>query len=134
MEEKSHVGMLNCWICGEGAEIMLDMRLRNTLSRNMGSRPDICCSSCESQANDNDAIWLISVKDGEEPIDGEIFNPYRTGAMCLIKKEALRRIFSQTLTEDVQDRMIDMVDRNIYFFLEDMAWDAFGLPREVAND
>jgi hypothetical protein len=134
MEEKSHVGMLNCWICGESAQILLDTRLRNTLSRNMGSRPDICCSSCESQAKDNDAIWLISVSDGEEPVDGEIFNPYRTGAMALVKKEAIREVFRQALSEDTVDQMIKMVDRNIYFFLEDMAWDAFGLPREAADD
>jgi hypothetical protein len=133
MEEKSHVGMLNCWICGEGAEIVLDRRLQKTFPQNMGSRPDICCSSCTSQAKDNDGIWLISVRDGESPEEGQIFNPYRTGAMCLIKKEALRRIFSQALTEDIQEKMIDMVDRNIYFFLEDMAWDAFGLPREAVD-
>jgi len=129
MEELSHVGMLNCWICGKGAEILLDTRLRNTMKRNMGSRPDIFCNECKSQAKDNNGIWLISIKNGEKPQPNKDFNPYRTGAMVLIKKDALKRIFKETLNKDVSDNLVLMVDKNIYFYLDDKTWEAYGLPK-----
>jgi len=129
MEELSHVGMMNCWICGEGAEIILDMKLRKSLPQNIGSRPDIVCNECKNQCEENEGIWLISVKDGEEPPDNEIFNPYRTGSMILIKKSALRDLFKQSLDEPLQDQMIRMVNKGYYFFLEDSVWDLYGLPR-----
>ena len=133
--EKSHVGMLNCWICGEGAEILLDRRLRKTLDMNMGSRPDIICSDCKSQAKNNKGIWLISVRDGEEMrYEDDIFNPYRTGGLVLIKKEALIRIFNEALDNDIKDKMIGMVEKHTYFYLEDTPWDAFGLPRGELSD
>lgn len=127
MLDKSYVGMLNCWLCGEGAEILLDTSLRNTLSMNMGSSPNIICSKCESMAEDGKAIWLISIRNGEAPVEGENFNPYRTGAMVLITKEAIKRIFRETLTNP--EHAINLVEKNIYFYLQDEMWDAFGLPR-----
>lgn len=129
MEELSHVGMLNCWICGEGAEILLDTRLRNTMKRNMGSRPDIFCTNCESQAKDNNGIWLISVKNGEQPQPNELFNPHRTGNIVLIKKDALKRMFKASLNKDLLNNIIPIIDKNIYFYLEDKTWDIYGLPR-----
>lgn len=132
--EKSHVGMLNCWICGEGAEILLDLRLKNTLSHNMGSSPATLCNECKNQVEKNEAIWLISVRDGESPIEGKIFNPYRTGSICLVKKEALERIFRNILNEDVVENMISMVKTGYYFFLEDKIWDGLGIPRGELNE
>lgn len=34
MIDKSHVGMSNCYVCGEPSSVLLDMRLQNTLERN----------------------------------------------------------------------------------------------------
>jgi hypothetical protein len=130
MEEKSHVGMTQCWICQEGAEILLDTRLRKTLTKEMGSRPDITCSECEKQSKDNDAIWLIAIRDGERPEPNEYFNPYRTGAIVLIKKAALKDIFKETLNAETSAKAIENVDRNIYFYLEDTVWVNYGLPTE----
>ena len=132
MSEKSHVGMLNCWVCGQGAEILLDTRLRNTLDQNMGSRPDIICSECKSMSEDNDAIWMISVEDGQEPPTDrdEIWNPYRTGCCVLVKKEAVRRSFRSILDEKAVENTIKLVDENIYFYLPDTIWKGLGLPEK----
>jgi hypothetical protein len=129
MSEKSYVGMMNCWVCGEGAEILLNKTLRPTLERNMGSTPNTFCSKCQSLSKDNDGIWVISVKDDEEPTEGEIFNPFRTGGLVLIKKSALKELFQNTLDANTAQNFIDMVDRNIYFFLADQVYDLYQIPR-----
>jgi hypothetical protein len=120
-------------VCGEGAEILLDVRLRNTLEHKMdkmGSRPDIVCSDCRSKAKENDAIWLISVRDDEKQTEGEIFNPYRTGSMVLLKKEALNRLVKTSITDEkTRTNLIEMIAKHVYFYLEDRIWDAYGLPR-----
>jgi hypothetical protein len=134
---KSHVGMINCWICGEGSTILLDRKLRSTLEHNMGSLPTEICSQCKTLAEDNDGIWLISIRDGEEPpietMKSEIWNPYRTGGLILFKKEALKRFFSESLEKPQQ--YLDMVDKHLYFYLNDSVWDHVGLPRgeEINN-
>lgn len=127
MDELSHVGMTNCWICGEGAEIMIDMKLRQILNKNMGSTPNTVCSDCESKSKDNDAIWLISIKDDEKPPESndEIWNPYRTGGLVLIKKEAIRRMFA---ADEFDKSILESVNRNVYFYLSDEQWKIFGLP------
>lgn len=123
--------MTNCWICGEGAEILLNTTLRPTLEKNMGSTPNTFCSKCQSLSKDNDGIWVISVKDDEEaPTDGGVFNPYRTGGMVLIKKSALKEMFKNTLEEKTAQTFIDMVDKNIYFFLSDSVYDLYQIPRD----
>jgi hypothetical protein len=131
MSELSHVGMTNCWICNEGAEILLDRRMQKTLKMNMGSLPNIICSKCESQATENDAIWLISIRDDETPPENEpkLWNPYRTGGCALIKKDAARRSFASIVTEEVVDATMKQVDDNIYFYIPDKIWDILGLPR-----
>lgn len=128
MEERSHVGMLNCWICGKGSTILLDRLMRKTLHKNMGSLPNEICSECKSLAEDNNGIWIISIRDGEEiPIDSrEVCNPYRTGGLALIKKEALKRLFKESISES--KKYIEMVDKNFYFYLENSVWNYFGLP------
>ena len=130
MSEKSYVGMLNCWICSGGAEILLDTRLRPTLEKNIGSRPNIICSECESKAEDNDGIWLISIREGELPPthSDEAWNPYRSGGLVLLKKSALKRMFTVALNKDALKEHLQMVDNNIYFYLHDKVWTTFGLP------
>jgi hypothetical protein len=58
-------------------------------------------------------VILISVKDGSDHED-----PYRTGGWVVVKKEAARRMFGESLGKS---RMA---------FLEDTAWDKIGLPRK----
>ncbi len=59
-------------------------------------------------------IILISCKDGES---GN--NPYRTGGWCVIKEEAVRKMF-----HDIND-----VFEKRMAFVPDQVWDAVGLPR-----
>ncbi len=135
MEDKSTVGMMNCWICGQGAQIIIKTDLRPTLPRDCGSMPNVLCSDCESKSKENDAIWMISVKDGDVPIDGELYNPYRTGSCCLIKKQAFRDKILPLISDDtIREQMRDMMEKGTYFYLEDSAWDAFQLPRSGAPD
>jgi hypothetical protein len=130
MNELSHVGMMSCWICGQGSTILLDTRLRKTLSQNMGSLPNEICSECKTLSEKNDGIWLISIRDGEEPPitmnENEIWNPYRTGGLALVKKEALKRFFENNANEP--EKFIKMLEKNYYFFLNDTVWDNMGLP------
>ncbi|MEA2081081.1 MAG: hypothetical protein U9P00_14760 [Pseudomonadota bacterium] len=128
MNDLSHVGMMNCWICGEGSTIILKTDLRPTLPMNMGALPSEVCSKCKSLAEDNDGIWMISIRDGEEPPrdNDESWNPYRTGGLALLKKEALKEVLQNTLKEP--EETIKMVDRHFYFYLYDSIWDQFGLP------
>jgi len=132
MEELSHVGMTNCWICGEGAEIVINKQLRKTLNMNLGSAPDIICSDCEAKSKDNDGIWVISIKDGDEPSsDNELWNPYRTGGLILLKKEALRNAFEAW---KVSEKMVKLIDKHIYFYLSNAQWEALGLPEIGGNN
>lgn len=124
MNEKSHVGMMNCWICGKGCTILLDRHLRNTLNQNMGSLPTEVCGECKSMAKDNDGIWLISIADSEEPGDNDniSWNPYRTGGLALITKEAMKRIL------EGNEKLLAMLESGYYFYLNDKIWDHLGLP------
>jgi hypothetical protein len=131
MSEKSHVGMLNCWICDECAEIVLNRRLTATLDKNLGSSPNIICSKCKSMAKDNDGIWLISIKNGVEPSSedtNQTWNPYRTGQLILIKKEALKEIIKSKGKK--KDKTLKLIDNSVYFYLNDDVWDLIGLPRD----
>ncbi len=135
MEDKSTVGMMTCWICGEGAQIIVKTDLKPTLPRNCGSLPNIYCSDCEGKAKEKDGVWLISVRDGDVPKDEELYNPHRTGDVVLIKKSAFREKILPLISEDtVRNQMAEMVESSIYFYLEDSAWDAFQLPRGPKND
>lgn len=51
MHDKSHVGMSNCYVCGEPSSVLLDTRLMKTLERNMGPLgPDDLCHTCAEKA------------------------------------------------------------------------------------
>lgn len=51
MSERSHVGMSNCFVCLAASSVLLDKRLRPTLSRNMGPMSiDDLCSDCARRA------------------------------------------------------------------------------------
>ena len=135
MEEKSTVGMMNCWICGEGAQIIVKTDLRPTLPQNCGSLPNVICSKCENLAKDSDALWLIAVKDGEVEKEGEIFDPYRTGTMCLVTKQAIKdKIITAMMEGEPKEQMKRIVETSLYLYLDDSTWDAFGLPRQETSD
>jgi len=128
MNDLSHVGMLNCWICGKGADILLDRRLRKSLKQNMGSSPSTICSDCVSKSTEDDGMWVISIRDDQYPPsdDNEVWNPYRTGGLVLLKKDALRRIYSEM---ENSTKLLDIIEKNVYIYLNDKQWKMFGLPK-----
>jgi hypothetical protein len=130
MPEKSHVGMLNCWICGQGAEIILDRRLSKSLDMDMGSLPDIICSECKTMSEENNAIWLISLMNGEVPPENKekTWNPYRTGGCVLTSKEAVIKSLRSILVEEAIEPTVALIEKNYYFYLPDQIWDLIGLP------
>ena len=130
MSEKSHVGMMQCWICGQGAEIILDTRIRPILDREMGSTPNTVCSECETMSKKHDGIWMLSIKDGEEPPADktEVWNPYRTGGCVLVSKEAAIKSFTSIVIPEVVESTTALINNNVYFYVPDQIWDMIGLP------
>jgi transcription elongation factor Elf1 len=55
-------------------------------------------------------------------------DPYRTGSIAVLKREAVSRIFSDN--EGVRDSIM----KQGMMFLPDEAWDMLGLPRESQED
>lgn len=65
-------------------------------------------------------IMLCSVRDGES---GN--NPYRTGALCVLKEEAVKQFSTP--------EMFEQVKKTRFAFIEDSVWDQLGLPRGNSN-
>jgi hypothetical protein len=63
-------------------------------------------------------VVLISVKSG----DTDKKDPYRTGRLCVVKDEAIKRIFPEHLRTDV-------LARRVCYVADDM-WDLMGLPKK----
>lgn len=110
-EELSHVGMFNCFLCGEPAGVVLDRRLQKTLPRNVGCIDRKPCNKCKEFMKQG--IILISV---DEIKTHDKTQPYRSGGWCVIKEDAAARIFGKAPEGRVA-------------FVTDEAWDKLGLPR-----
>jgi len=104
-----------CYYCHEPKnEIVLAGRLPGDAEApRHGVWDKVPCDKCLGYMEQG--LMCISVRDGT-PRD----NPYRTGAMTVITKEAALRIFGE------QNR--DIIDHGVTF-LEDSVWDKIGLPR-----
>lgn len=85
--------LLKCFACGKDAGIALLGKLKNDeeAPREMTNQ-NIFCDNCLKVIN-QDGLLVISVKDGENSD-----NPYRTGKMVGITKEAKERIFKDIKT------------------------------------
>jgi len=105
MEEKSYVGMYQCFLCGEDIGVVLDERLRNSFPRRVGAIDMEPCDKCKKYMEDG--IIFISVRDGER---GE--NPYRTGGWVVVKEEVI--------PEHMRKQRV--------YFIEDAVWNKLGLP------
>ena len=131
--EKSYVGMTQCYFCLGDKDILLDRRLRNSLPRQVGVTDMSPCSECEDYMAQG--IILISISDDttEEDMKGEPImkhgrevgmsppNPYRTGGWCVVREEAVERIFSGDYLKFALAKR--------FCFIVDEAWDKLGLPR-----
>lgn len=118
MSDKSHVGMMNCFFCGEAKGVVLDTKLRNSLPRE-GCYDKEPCDKCSGLMSKG--VMFISVKEERSP---DMQNPYRTGKLCVIKDEAVMRmrIHPEELLNDIIKQRI--------CFVPDEVWSALGLPTE----
>jgi hypothetical protein len=146
--EKSHVGMANCYFCGEPSIILLDTRivkgeLNKSLPRNCGVVNMEPCSKCQKLMEAG--VILITVKpDSFEEVERErqefladpnnyegepgnlkkpfIPNPYRTGGWFVVRDEMLER-----MREDVPDAVIDRLLGMRWGFISHDDAEALGL-------
>jgi hypothetical protein len=120
-QAKSHVGMAQCFFCGEDSTILLDRRLRKTLPRQVGVVDMEPCNDCKGYMEVG--IILISISDdtSKESMKGPIPNPYRTGAWAVVTPDYIERMF--------EDDYKDFALNHRFTFITDEAWDRLGLPR-----
>jgi len=99
-----------CFICGKDKNevVLLGATYKEQAPMHMclNKTP---CDECKKLMEMG--VLLVSIKDGT---DRE--NPYRTGALVVIKVEAAQRMFNN-------------LGNNRVAFVEDSAWDKIGLPR-----
>lgn len=115
-EDKSYVGMGACFFCGEPKEVILDRRLKNTLPR-LAVYNREPCDECKKWMEQG--VILLSVRDNETDRN----NPYRTGRLCVVKDEAIKRM-------PVDQALIDAALKRRCMFIEDSAWAQMGLPMQ----
>lgn len=103
--------LLKCFACGKATSIALLGKLKNDeeAPREMTNQ-NIFCNNCQNVIN-QDGLLVISVRDGETSN-----NPYRTGKMVGITKEAKERIFKDIKTnvcymeDSVFDKIFNMTE------------------------
>jgi len=101
--------LLKCFACGKDAGIACLGKIKNDEKAPMEmTDPNIFCDNCQNVIN-QDGLLVISVRDGET---GN--NPYRTGKVIGITKEAKERIFKD-ITVNVcymEDSTFDKIFKN----------------------
>lgn len=110
----SYVGLSDCFFCGESKEVLLDRRLYNTLPHRAVYNHEPCdkCKELMTQG-----VMFISVRNGEQPSN----NPFRTGKMCVIKDDAVRRM-------PVSPELLESTLKKRVCFIEDAVWEKLGFP------
>lgn len=122
-ENRSHVGMFNCYYCNKPMGVLIDKRGRKTLTRNCGVINDEPCNECKKWMKEG--IIFISIKDSTtedemKPKNGMPPNPFRTGKWAVIKDEAVKQLINGT--------MLDFALKYRFIFITDGAWEAIGIP------
>lgn len=101
--------LLKCFACGEDAGIAILGKLKDDeeAPREM-TNPNTFCTKCQSVI-DQDGLLIVSIKDGEK---GD--NPYRTGKMVGITKDAKERIFKNIKSNFcyMEDTMFNQIFNN----------------------
>lgn len=112
------VGMIRCFFCGKEKGLMntrLTKKCAEEIKKRNGHAIDHePCDECKKYMEQG--IMLCSVRDGES---GN--NPYRTGALCVLKEEAVKQFSTP--------EMFEQVKKTRFAFIEDSVWDQLGLPR-----
>ena len=120
--EKSHVGYANCFFCGGPNEVLLDTRLKKTLTRNMGVLSMEPCPQCKEYMEQGIILMSISDDTSEEDMKGTIPNPHRTGGFAVITDEGLKNIMRES-------SILEFAFEHRFMFITDSAWNFIGLNR-----
>lgn len=104
-----------CYWCGEqkGEVALLGAALKEQAPMHM-VLDRVPCEKCQGYLKEG--IMFVSVRNGES---GD--NPYRTGKLCVIKEEAVRRFVQP-------HELLEEVLRKRICFIDDSAWAKLGLP------
>jgi hypothetical protein len=96
-----------CYFCGKEKNelVLLGNSYKEQAPKNLVINKEPC-NTCKDYMNKG--TLLISVKDNTDHD-----NPYRTGKLCVITKDAAKRILN--------------IDSNVAF-IEDSVWERIGLP------
>lgn len=98
--------LLKCFACGKDAGIALLGKLKNDEEAPMEmTDQNIFCDNCQNVIN-QDGLLVISVRDGETDN-----NPFRTGKLVVITKDAKERIFKDIKTNVcyMEDSLFDKI-------------------------
>lgn len=103
-KEKSIVAMLCCFICGDGAELLLSRNLRDMSEYDDKTAPNVFCSRCKKALEDG-GIGVIEIDPEKSKAKfGENVRPenaFRTGGVAIIRKEALEEALNTTITTKI---------------------------------
>ena len=113
-EDKSYVGMMNCFFCNKPKGVILDRRIRETLPKNAVYDKEPCDECKELMKS---GIIIISVRDGES---GD--NPYRTGFWCVVKEQMIKDLISDEQFKN------DILNKRV-LFIEDSTVEQIGLKK-----
>lgn len=107
--DKSYVGMGHevCRVCGakHNEVVLLDKRLRNTLTRDMTTGMSLC-PDCESKTEEYIALVGVSnTVSGRDTLKQE--EAVRTGEIAHIRREVADRIFNVPLSRDLPMVFVD---------------------------
>ncbi len=115
-----------CFFCGEPTgEIALLGRLKGDVEAPkhmlLDYRP---CQNCEEQMKKGICFIAVSTKPvekGQPPIQKEEqADLYPTGPWCVVKDEAVRRIFTEEVVEQIMRKRRSLVDDEMYHRLFDV--------------
>jgi hypothetical protein len=112
-------GLEQCFVCMKDVGVVLFGQMRGDAEAPrrvcLGKEP---CDECKKLME----LGVIFISVDEKKSKGDMQNPWRTGGWCVVKEEAVRRMF-----ED--GPILDSVLKYRMAFIEDEAWDKIGLPR-----
>ena len=103
-----------CFFCGEDISIALFGRLKDDAEAPRTILDPDPCDKCKGLIADG--VFLIEV---DEAKTSDMKNPWRTGRLCVLRDEAIRRIFDEESAEAACKKRVA--------FIEIEAYEAIGL-------
>jgi len=116
MPEKSYVGMGHtvCPICTKkhNSTILIDKRLRNTLTNDMVTDIGLCDE--HQELYDKGYIALVAIDEEKSELPFNLDNVYRTGKLAHISQELFEQIFDVPVPDNPARLMMcpdDLIDK-----------------------